>query len=469
MAILASSPLRSRYSPQQLLGMFQRLIDPGLLEAWLAEEEQTFYACGFSPLVTLWYLMFQRIQADHTLDAVVVDAHEGGADALSGGKKPLSQRLRSRATTGYSDARQRLPVGVVAQGLVKQGEQIRQMAQGWKWRSLRVSLLDGSTLRMRPHPQIAQAWPPHRNGQQQQKHVQGYWCLARVVVSFCARTGAALDCALGALTDSEQTLAVQLLWKARARELFVGDRNFGIFRIVQVARQVQAQVLLRLTESRARKLVSGPLRVGREYAVDWAPSRYDRQEPGCSSQPVPGRLVVARIQRKGFRSEVLYLFTTLQDAQKYPLEALVELYGVRWCVELNLRHLKSEMDLAQLESKTPEMVQKEWLAGLMAYNLIRAVMLAAAVAAGLEPLELSFSRARRQVERFLERWGSSHRGQLKSWAKLLAGVAHCRLPKRRKARPGEPRQKRRVRETFPALVGSRAQARRRCRKLLSKN
>jgi hypothetical protein len=449
--------------------MFQRLIDPGLLGQWLAGAEHTFYECAFSPLITLWYLMFQRLQADHSLDAVVTDAHQGGADALSQGRKPLSQRIRSRATTAFSKARQRLPVGVLRKGLVEQGQRIHQLAQGCQWRGLWVKLLDGSTVRMRSWKKIVQEYPAHRNGQQKRRGQAGYWCLMRVVVSFCARTGVALACAFGAVTDSEQALAVQLLWEATAQELFIGDCNFGIFRIVQVVHHVGAQALLRLTEVRARKLVAGPLRVGREYSVAWAPSRYDKQQPGCSSRPVAGRLLVVRVQRKGFRSQVLYLFTTLTDAEAFPMAELAELYAVRWQVELDLRYLKSQMDLDQLESKSPEMAQKEWLAGLMAYNLVRAVMLAAALEAGLEPLALSFSRARRQVERFLERWGSTHRGQFQAWVRLLAGVACCRLPKRRKPRPHEPRRVRQLRCQFPALVGSRAAARRRCRECVKQN
>lgn len=461
MEVFTACPLRSRCSLAQLLGMFRRLIDPGLLEQWLAESQHTFYECAFSPLITLWYLMFQRVQPDHTLEAVVTDAHQGGADALHPGREPLSRRLRSWATSAYSNARQRLPVGALLKALVEQGGKIPQMTQGWEWRGLWVMLLDGSTIRLRPHPAIVQAYRPHRNGQQRRNGQQGYWCLMRVVVNFCARTGAALSCAMGAVTDSEQALAVQLLWQALGTELFIGDRNFGIFRIVQVVRQLKANALLRLTEVRARKLVPGALRAGREYAVAWTPSRYDQQEPGCAPEPVRGRLLVARIHRKGFRSEVLYLFTTLTDGQQYPLAELVELYSVRWHVELNLRYLKTQMELEQLESKSADMAQKEWLAGLMAYNLIRAVMLAAAVEAGVAPLALSFSPARRQVQRFLERWGSTRRGQLEAWTNLLIGVGRCRLPKRKQPRPSEPRRARLLRHKFPPLIGSRAQARRR--------
>src|SRR5208337_2910720 len=151
-----------------------------------------------------------------------------------------------------------------------------------------------------------------------------------------------------------------------------GDRNFGVFRIVQVARHVGASVLLRLTERRARKLAGQSLRAGRVYPVAWSPSRADQQQPGCSSQPVPGRLIVVRVHRKGFRTEVLYLFTNLLDGQQYPVEELVELYGARWHVELNLRYLKTQMELDQLSCKSADMAHKEWYAGLLAYNLIRA-------------------------------------------------------------------------------------------------
>jgi hypothetical protein len=65
-------------------------------------------------MVTLWYLIFQRLGSDHTLEKVLTDAHAGGADALRPG---LSQKLRSNATTSYSDARQRLPLAVLWQSL----------------------------------------------------------------------------------------------------------------------------------------------------------------------------------------------------------------------------------------------------------------------------------------------------------------------------------------------------------------
>jgi IS4 transposase len=43
------------------------------------------------------------------------------------------------------------------------------------------------------------------------------------------------------------------------------------------------------------------------------------------------------VQRPGFRTQTLYLFTTLTDVAQYSAADLLALYGVRWHAELNLR------------------------------------------------------------------------------------------------------------------------------------
>jgi hypothetical protein len=293
--------------------------------------------------------------------------------------------------------------------------------------------------------------------------------LLRVVAAFCARTGAALDCALGPLGLSEQALACQIILRwALPACLFIGDRNFGVFRIAQAARAVGAHVLLRMTQSRARKLLGRSLSLG-PHAVTWSPTRHDQLEPGCSPAPLAGQLLVVLIQRQGFRAQTLYLFTTLPRSADYPLAELVGLYGLRWHIELNLRYLKSQMRLVQLECKSADMAQKEWLAGLMAYNLIRAAMLCAALCQGISPLVLSFSASRRHVEQWLALFGQGRALSLKKWEKLLHLTGHSRLPKRRKARPPEPRAQRHLRQPYPPLVGSRRKARQQIKKYASKS
>lgn len=70
--------------------------------------------------------------------------------------------------------------------------------------------------------------------------------------------------------------------------------------------------------------------------------------------------------RPGFRPEWLSLFTTLTDTTVFPAAELVAKYGVRWHVELNLRYLKAEMNLGQLDVKSARMAIKQLYAGLLA-------------------------------------------------------------------------------------------------------
>jgi hypothetical protein len=77
-----------------------------------------FYQRIFSLRVTLWYLLYQRLNFDQTLAAVVVNLRAGGADRLARrGRKKLSRRVRSRQTSAYNQARQRLPVAFLQEAL----------------------------------------------------------------------------------------------------------------------------------------------------------------------------------------------------------------------------------------------------------------------------------------------------------------------------------------------------------------
>ena len=70
-------------------------------------------------------------------------------------------------------------------------------------------------------------------------------------------------CVVLSLGRSEQVLACRIILRRAAGAcLYVGDRNFGIFRVVQTARAVGSHVLFRMTESRARKLLGRSLRLG---------------------------------------------------------------------------------------------------------------------------------------------------------------------------------------------------------------
>jgi hypothetical protein len=425
------------------------------LALWLADR--VFYDRGFTPLIILWYLVFEHLSGKSTLEDVLEDARDGGADRLSTqGKPPLSQTLHSDSTASWSNARGRLPVAVVHQALRFSGDTIRATVQNRQWHGMEPTLLDGTTYRLRPWGDLPEQFPPHGGGNNRAP----YWCLARSVVAFRMATGVVLDCAVGPTQRSEQALT-QEMWQARPWEntLFVADRNFGVYSVVRGARSVQAHLVVRLTEARAKKLAREAqvnLEAGCDQVVEWKPTRHDQCPESLSREPVVGRLLALRVHPRGARSFMLYLFTTLVDPQ-ITAQQWAQLYGERWQVELDLRYVKTQMGLHAPNCKSADMARKLWLSGLMAYNLVRASMCMAAARSHQPVLRLSFSRSRKALLKWLPKIGKPT--ELESWENLLDRIAKFRLPNRKKVRPPEPRAIRYFKSAFPKLTGDRAKAR----------
>src|SRR5258708_12478882 len=111
---------------------------------------------------------------------------------------------------------------------------------------------------------VPQRYPARAQGQ------PGYWCLMPVVVGSSWHSGAAVATALGSKYLSEQTLACSLLMEPLPASLYLGDRNFVVFRIVQTAVHAHAQVLVRLTDVRARMVLGKKRLVPGDYQISWA-------------------------------------------------------------------------------------------------------------------------------------------------------------------------------------------------------
>lgn len=105
------------------------------------------------------------------------------------------------------------------------------------------------------------------------------------------------------------------------------------------------------------------------------------------------RLIEVKIQRKGFRPEKLRLLTSLRDRKLYPAEKIIALQKRRWDAELDFRAIKTTMGMDHLSCKSPAMIEREILVHMIAYNLVRALMLDAAIELDIPAGRIPFSRA----------------------------------------------------------------------------
>ncbi|MSU51767.1 MAG: hypothetical protein EXS37_22200 [Opitutus sp.] len=126
-----------------VLAVFQLLFSPRWIHHWQRRQKRAdptaagvkntlrgFYERVFSLHVTLWYLIFQRLNDDRTLSAVIKDLRAGGADRLEPRRRKLSRRARSPSTSAYNQARQRLPLALLQAALTHVAHALIQLAGG---------------------------------------------------------------------------------------------------------------------------------------------------------------------------------------------------------------------------------------------------------------------------------------------------------------------------------------------------
>jgi hypothetical protein len=98
----------------------------------------------------------------------------------------------------------------------------------------------------------------------------------------------------------------------------------------------------------------------------------------------------------------------------------------------DLRILKHYLQLDQLTS--PQMLAKELIMGMLAYNLVRAVMSLAAQATGLAPRQFSFTQVRNVINAFgpLIAAARDPKEVQRHFEDMMYYASRARLPKRQR-------------------------------------
>ncbi len=173
------------------------------------------------------------------------------------------------------------------------------------------------------------------------------------------------------------------------------------------------------------------------------------------------RVVRVRVPRRGCRTQVVLVVTTLLDPARARHEEIAQLYRARWQAELDLRSVKQALQMDVLRGKTPGVVRKEVWAHLLAYNVVRGLMAQAARAAGVRPRELSFTGALQTLNAFLPYLGRA--ANEAEWSRLWGEMVRALGQHRVGGRPGryEPRAVKRRPKNYSRLTEPRAKARKR--------
>jgi len=370
----------------------------------------------------------------------------------------LGRGVVAGGTSAYIQARQRLPEERLRRALLATAETAdRRVGSQGCFQERAVKVADSSTAQL-PDTAENQAAYPQGPGQ---KPGCGF-PLLKFLPIFSLRSGAISHVVTATWKTHDARLLSQAADGLKPGDVLLVDRAFGDFITLATLPQRGVDVVARMHGARKVDFRRPHKRLSREDALfQW------RKPYEPSNLLTPGEwvqlpdFITVRVLRftaviRGRRARVT-LVTTLLDPVGYPAEALIALYRRRWQLQLSLRHLKTTMKMEQLRCQSPDMAQKELLAYLLAYNLIRCLMAEAVAQTGIEMDRISFRGTLDAVRNYAAeiRTLRTKRRRDELWQQLIRALANDPLP----FRPGriEPRAVKRRPKAYALLNKPRKQ------------
>jgi hypothetical protein len=365
---------------------FASLISKECIESIFGEASAILNSARiYDTAVTVWVFLSQVMSIHHGCVSAVTK--------LIAYRVACGQRPCSPETGAYCIARDRLDEQAMHRLVTHSGHAIMDNSPDtWLWEGHRVVTADGTTVTMADTADNQAAYP--------QIKAQALGCgfpIMRVVVLFALSTGVVLDAAMGKYKGKlthEVSLFREIDSCIERDDVFLADRAYsGWFEMARIM-QRGADVVIR-----KHQLRHSDFRTGKRLSHDDHLIRLDKpNRPAWMSvdeyQNYPAfiniREIRIRVENRGFRTHEIIVHTSLYDDVQYSKEKIADLFRQRWQAELNLRSLKTVMQMEHLRCKKPHRVRNELRAHLLAYNLIRQVMAEAAIQGNVEPWQISF-------------------------------------------------------------------------------
>ncbi len=412
-----------------------------------------YYDSLYNPVTALWLFLGQVIHANPTLATTVENFL---AWRLGQGMPPCSTD-----TSAYGKARRRLPEVLLAFLTRETGRAADRAAlEPWRWLGRTVKLFDGSTVSMPDTPKNQVVYP--QSGAQDPG--VGF-PLARIGMLFSLSVGTVLDLGIrrwAGKFQSELSMLRDMIAGLDEGDVLLTDRYLCSYMEIALLLRQGVDFVGRMHAQRKVDFRLGR-RLGRyDHVVEWIkparPEWMSIEEYGTIPATLSMREFRCRIVRPGYRTRSIVVSTTLLSDEEYSVADISELYRLRWDVEINLRSLKTMMNMDVLRCQSPEMVRKEIWADLLAYNLICTVIAQAATKHDKHPRQISFTRAMRTLEAFRPTLAHVPSRQLADiYEQMLQAIASHQIANRPNRL--EPRQRKRRPKPYKLMTKPRSLAR----------
>jgi len=280
--------------------------------------------------------------------------------------------------------------------------------------------------------------------------------LARLVTLCLANTMTVLDYALGRYDQGETAIGHPLLKKLQKGDLLIADRHFAAAHFYWYYTSIGLEFLTRANQrlkiSRIKRIES----YGQNDFLGWLRinKKYQRANPLLPDK-IMVRFIKIQVCRAG-RSKGVWFVTSLLDEKLYPAKEAAKLYDKRWRIETLFKEVKVNLSADVLRSQSPSGIKKEVAARLIAVNVVRTIMLEAAIEKAVDPIRISFVHAVRAIVMFSPALAMEPLWKLPQIYKVMLAEIAAHLVTQRPGR-NEPRAVTRERKHYPKLRKTREQ------------
>jgi len=427
---------------------FAKVLPADVIEATFRKYDALQVGGFYNTAIVLWAFLSQ----------VLADGKSASASAavsrITAFFLALGQPAPSSNTGDYCNARKRLEEKALEELALLVAKNTEVIASSkWLWKEKHhVKLIDGFTATMPDTPENLREFPKRTK---KDGTIDGGFPMMRVCVVLSLATAMIMNAAFSKYQGKETgetALLRAMLDSFDANDIAVFDRYCCSYMMIAQFMQRDVQVCARLNAKRPIDFTRGK-RLGKDdVLVTWirpkCPSWMSAEEYETIPETLTLRMVRYSLVAKGCRTQSITVITTLVDPDEYSAEEIAELYGLRWSVELDIRHVKRSLNMDHFRCKSPAMVRREFWTMVLGYNLVRKVICEAAAFGGVLPRRLSFARTCAFLLSVAVPWMLTE-VQGKLLESILKHLAKMLVPDR----PGryEPRMVKRRLDKYPVL------------------
>ncbi len=265
-------------------------------------------------------------------------------------------------SSAYSQARSKLP-RILFEQLYLQTTIHRDQDDRYSWKNMNVFITDGTYFTLQDNQEIRKQYDSSGGSEYPQALMQ---------VLIHRGSGRVMKYLIANRHKTELLLLYQMLKTIPSGSLLLADDLYNTYAIFSLLQQRGIHIIVPGKRERnyevMQKIGEGDeiVKLKRTAHPDWLEKEV----------VLPESLLLRRIEisNPADEKQTLVFYTTLLDYHAITKTEITTQFQTRWDIEITIREIKIIMDLKFIRGKSEDMIQKEILSALIAYNIVRTVI-----------------------------------------------------------------------------------------------